>query len=451
MSLPLHRFRSDGSSPPPAPTAPAPAPMTTWIVNQYAARFPGAGLTRHHFLADAIRTHGVTTTIIAEDPALRGHPDHAPRVQDAAGVRFVWLRTRRYSGNGVGRVVNMLGFVGSAVRWGWDPARHDQQPPDVVVGSSPQLFAALGGWILARRHRVPFVLEIRDLWPESLIAILGLSRRHPLVLALAAVEKFLYRRSDEIIGVLEGVADYVRMRAGRRAASITWIPNGVPLDALPAPGPPAAGGDAFRVVYAGAHGPPNGLRILLDAARLLKGEAPPSESSGTGSPVAGLPIRIDLYGDGVSKRELIDYARASGLHSVHFHAPVARTEVFRILAGADAVVAVLPALYLYRFGFSLNKLFDYFAAARPVVLAADAPGDPVARAGAGISVTAKDPADLAAALRAMAATPLDERAAMGRRGREYAAAHHDMAVLGARFASVLRRAVLNHPRRHRRR
>jgi glycosyltransferase involved in cell wall biosynthesis len=406
-------------------------PIHLWVVNQYAAKFPGPGLTRHHFLAGAMRTDGVATTIVSDNPALRGHADRHPRVEDTPEARFVWLWTRRYSGNGVGRVVNMIGFVAAAVRWGWNPRQHDAEPPDVVVGSSPQLFAALGGWILARRHRVPFVLEIRDLWPESLIAILGMSRRHPLVIALAAVEKFLYRRSDHIVGVLDGIGDYVKMRAGRRAAPVTWVPNGVPLDALPQPSPLPQPGNEFRVVYAGSHGPPNGLDTLLEAARLLEADAAE----------AGPAIRIDLYGDGASKKDLIEYARSHGLRSVHFHNPVSRTEIFTVFAGADAVVSLLPPIYLWRFGISPNKLFDYFAAARPVVLAVDSPGDPVSRADAGLKATAQDPIGLAAALRRMSTTPWSERQAMGRRGREYVTAHHDMSVLGPRFAAVLREAV----------
>ena len=418
----------------PSPSAssggPDPAPISLWVINQYAAKYPGPGLTRHHFLAGAMQPLEVTTTIISDSPALRGAADHRARVEQLPDARFVWLPTRPYSGNGLGRIINMAGFSRSVLRWGWNPQPGDKRP-DIILGSSPQPFSALAGWILARRHGIPFVFEVRDLWPESLVAILGMNRRHPLVMVIGALEKFLYRNSDHIIGVLDGVGDYVRMRVGRKAAPVSWIPNGVPLQELPDPRPLPEPGDEFRVVYAGSHGPPNGLDTLLKAAEVLE-----SELAGSGP-----KIRIDLYGGGASKDELVAYARSRGLSSVHFHDPVSRNEIFERLAEADATVALLPGTYLWRFGISPNKLIDYFAAARPVVLAVDAPSDPVTRANAGIKAEAQNPADLAATLREMATIPFEDRRAMGERGRAYAAANHDMPVLGEKFAAVLRTSI----------
>lgn len=375
-----------------------------------------------------MRQRRVTTTIIADKPELRGNPDRAARTEDVDGTRFVWLRTRAYRGNGVARVINMFDFVRGAISWGW--RRDRAEKPDVILGSSPQLFAALAGWILAQRHRVPFVLEIRDIWPESFVAILGMSRRHPLVMVLGWVEKFLYRRSDRIVGVLAGVGDYVRMRAGLRSAPVTWIPNGVPLVTWPAATPIPEDKDEFRVVYAGSHGPPNGMQTLLEAAQWLQQHPEP----------AARPIRFDLYGSGVLKPQLMAYAKKNRLTAVHFHDPVPRTEVLDILARADALTAVLPSLYLYRFGTSLNKMFDYLAAGRPIVMATDEPDNIVDRARAGVTASTQSPAQFAMALRAVAALPRADRQAMGDAGVVYVREHHDMAELGDRLATVLREA-----------
>lgn len=409
-------------------TAGKPRPLRLWVINQYAAQFPGPGLTRHHFLAGAMRQQDVTTTIVADKPELRGDADRSPRVEDAEGTRFVWLRTPAYQGNGLRRVVNMFDFVRGAIRWGW---RRREDGPDVVLGSSPQLFAALAGWILAKRHRVPFVLEVRDLWPESFVAILGLPRRHPLVIVLGVIEKFLYRRSDRIVGVLSGVGDYVRMRVGDRGAPVTWIPNGVPLATWPPATPVPDDGDEFRVVYAGSHGPPNGMMTLLQAAEWLQQHPDP----------ASRPIRFDLYGGGVQKQQLIAYAGKHSLDAVHFHDPVPRTAVIDILAGADALTAVLPSLYLYRFGTSLNKMFDYLAAGRPIVMATDEPDNIVDRSRAGVTASTGSPEEFARALRRVAGMTADERQQMGDAGVAYVREHHDMAVLGATLADVLRQAV----------
>lgn len=401
-------------------------PLNLWIVNQYAAKFPGPGLTRHHFLADAMRAHRITTTIITDSPERRGSEDRSPHVDDVDGTRFVWLRTRAYRGNGISRVINMFDFVRAVLSWGWR-----RPAPDVILGSSPQLFAALAGWILAKRHRIPFVLEIRDLWPESFVAILGMSRHHPLVIVLGWVERLLYRRSDRIVGVLDGIGDYVKMRVGRRAAPVTWIPNGVPLDRLPAPTPLREPGDEFVIVYAGSHGPPNGLDVLLRAAEILQKSDDPADHR----------IRLDLYGSGASKAELVAQADRARLANVHFHDPVSRTRIFEVFVAADAVIALLPHIYLWRFGISPNKLYDYFAAERPVILAIDAPNDPVTVARAGIKTTSKSPEDLADAMRRMAATSMTDRRDMAARGRRYVSENNDMTVLGRRLANVLRDAT----------
>jgi glycosyltransferase involved in cell wall biosynthesis len=416
-----------------------------WIINQYASSYPQSGWTRHHFLARFMRPCGIATTIVT-DAAIRpgGRRAEGSPAESSTGAsvsagpgpddpRFLWLPTRPYSGNGVGRMINMLGYAWSALRAGLRPSRNGLPAPDVVIGSSPQPFAALAGWLIARRHRVPFVLEIRDLWPESLVAILGVRRYHPIVLLLGAIEKFLYARSDRIVGVLDGVADHVAMRVGRKAPQTTWIPNGVALDVMPEATPLGEPGAEFHVVYAGAHGPPNSLDTLLRAAELLEAE----EAADPDAPA----FRFDLYGDGAVKSELTAYAERHGLRSVHFHDPVPKDEVFRILAGADAVVLLLPRLYLWRFGISPNKIVDYLAAGRPVILAVDSPGDPVTRAGAGIKATAQDPADLAAKIRRMAALPIEERRAMGERGRAYVREHHDMPILARRLAEVIRDVI----------
>ena len=396
--------------------------VNLWVVNQYAAEDPSPGLTRHHLLARAMRPYGVQSTIISDPVALRGPEPTRPKDPEP-GIRFVWIRTRQYQGNGLGRVVSMLQFAWRAALLRGPRA----EPPTVVVGSSPQLFAALAGWILARRHRVPFVLEIRDLWPESLIAILGVSRYHPMTILLRLIERFLYRNSDHIVGVLDGVGDYVRMKLGDNAPPVTYIPNGIDLGGLPEPGLLRPDPSEFRFVYAGAHGPPNGIDTLLAAAEILERESAPTE----------LRVRFDLYGEGVLKQSLMQMAADREITSVHFHDPVPKDRVFGILQEADGLVLVVHGGYLFRFGFSMNKLCDYFAAARPVVMAVDAPGDPVSRAGAGYRAV-QDPRDLAQQIRRLIRTPPEERQAMARRGRRYADEYYDINALGERFAATLR-------------
>src|SRR5690606_10302552 len=137
------------------------------------------------------------------------------------GVDFLWLRTPEYGGNGLGRMANMLVF---AARTRVLLPRIIPVPPDVVIGSSPQPFAALAAERLAQRLHVPFVLEVRDLWPESLVDVGNFSSHHPLILVLRRIERHLYRKADHVICLLPGAEAFIRSR-GARADRITLVPN----------------------------------------------------------------------------------------------------------------------------------------------------------------------------------------------------------------------------------
>lgn len=420
------------------PSARSDSAIHLWMVNQYATKPPSVGETRHYLLARSMRPLGVETTILAAesadnprlaDPSRRVRKE--TRIESTPDVTIAWLPARRYQGNGLGRIINMAGFAVTLLRRGLSPQRHGLTAPDIIVGSNPQPFASLAGWILSRRHRVPFVFEVRDLWPDSLVGILGVSRRHPLVLLFGAIEKFLYRHSAALVGVLNGVGTHARQRVGTAAPAFTWIPNGVALDTLEQPGPLRPPDEEFRVVYAGTHGPPNCMHTLLEAARELQEHPRPDDPK----------FRFDLYGDGISKPELVKYAQRHHLSSVRFHDPVPKDQVFGLLTEGDALVVLFRKLDLYRYGVSPNKLFDYLAAARPIVLALDSEHDPVTAAGAGLRANAEDATDVADKLRQLAHTPRDERATMGENGRLFAQKNHDMPVLAARYVDVLKGAL----------
>lgn len=446
----------------PAGSQPDRAPTELWLVNQYATSYPNAGFTRHHLLARAMHPLGVTTTIFAaansgphKQNSNAGAPPPKIRLETALDTRFAWLPARDYSGNGLGRIINMVGFGLTVVRRGWRPERYGMRPPDAVIGSDPQPFATFAGWVLARRHRVPFLIEVRDIWPESLVEILGVPRYHPLVVLFDLMEKFLYRRSTAIVGILPGVGEHVRERIGTNAPPFVWVPNGVAINETSGDGagangiaeatgedgsgddgstvaastehPPAA---EFVIVYAGAHGPPNSLDTIVEAARILETSAP-----------APVPVRFDFYGSGVSKDDLIAQVRRLGLTSVHFHDPVPKSAVVDVVRNADASIITFRRIELYRFGVSPNKVFDYLAAGRPVVVALDAPDDPIALAHAGAFARAEDPEDLARTIRSLIEMDPEQREEMGRNGQRYVRANHDMTELGRRLAAGVREAI----------
>lgn len=397
-------------------------------VNQFAVTPADAGGTRHFDLAKVLDGLGWEVTVLASDFHLHKRrftrrpvdSSRGPIDEIVSGVRFRWLWSRPYRNNDWHRLVNWLSF-------GWAVAREVTSSgnlgrPLVLIGSSPQPFAALGAWVLARRLRVPFILEVRDLWPESLEAVSG--RRGMAYHLLGSLARFLYRQADRVIILARGNAAALRA-AGVADQAIIYIPNGIdPSTFVQAARPERS---AITLVYAGAHGPANGLEAVLAAAEILRADD---------------RIRFLLVGDGPAKESLVTEARRLSLPNVEFRAPVGKNELGAVFAEADAGLMVLRDAPLFASGVSPNKLFDYLAAGLPVV--SNVPGDVAEMlrlSGAGEQSAGPTAIALAEAIRRLAARAPEERREMGRRGRAWVLAEHDRRALARRVAEVLDEVV----------
>ncbi|HEX8242223.1 MAG TPA: glycosyltransferase family 4 protein [Longimicrobium sp.] len=399
-------------------------PRLLWV-NHFAVLPQQGGGTRHFELGRELVRRGWEVTVAASDLNLHtrrysargGESDRRAVDEVVDGVRFRWLWAPPYTANDWRRARNWLAFS-ARVRRGQAGER-----ADVVIGSSPHLFAALAAERLARRWGVPFVLEVRDLWPESLLAV-G-ARRGAFYRALDRIARHLYRRAARIVVLARGSADYLAAERGVPREKLVLVPNGVDVSAFASVDRPERA--ELTLVYTGAHGPANGLDAVLDAAERLRGDG---------------RIRFLLVGDGPAKAELVDDARRRGLENVEFRDPIPKAEMPRLLAGADAGLMVLRQAPLFSFGVSPNKLFDYLGAALPVVC--NVPGEVaamVADAGAGEQAADASGAALADAVLRLAAHPPAERAAMGRAGRAWVAREHDRPVLAERLDRMLREVV----------
>jgi len=402
-----------------------------WIVNHYALGPGESGGTRHFSLARQLPANGWRATVIAASTA---HPSGRQRLGDGEtarlqtfdGVPFLWLRAREYSGNGRARVLNMLDFTRAVLRRG---AAAGLEPPDAVIGSSFHPLAAWAARRLARRHGVPFLFEVRDLWPQTPIDMGRLLPRHPVAVVLRRLEKSLYRSAARIVVVPPLAADYIAP-LGIARDRIVWLPNGTDAGRFPA-APAQALPGRFTLMYFGAHGEANGLDTLIDAMRII-------EDSPAGSAVA-----LRMVGEGPEKPALEARARGLGLKNIRFEDAVPKERIPAVAAEADAfVICVRNMPGLYRFGISMNKIFDYLAATRPTIIGVDAANNPVAEAQAGLTVPPENPQALADAILRMAALPPGERVRMGTAGRRYLEANHDFGLLSARLASALDASLL---------
>lgn len=399
-------------------------------VSQYFVSADQPGGVRHWQHTRALARAGHDVTVVTS------YVQHKERTVPAryAGRRMVhevedgmdvW---RTYSTPGYGRDLRSRVASYGTFAW-WSALASARSPrPDVVVASSPSLPSAAAAAALARARGARFLLEVRDLWPDSAIAM-GLVSDRRTIRAARALEAFCYRRADRIVALTEGIRDGM-IDQGVSPAKIILITNGVDLEiggaegAPPAPVPVPAG--AFVAMYVGAHGTYSSLETVLDAADRLR----------------DLPeARIVLVGGGDRKPALVEEAARRALDNVAFVDSVPKREVPSWLARAD--VCLLPYQDNPLFAGALpNKAFDYLGAARPIIAAAPT-GELTAmveRAGCGVAVPPEDGAALAGAIRALAADREGARR-MGASGRAYALEHYDRAALAARFVAVVESLV----------
>lgn len=398
-----------------------------WVLHHDAQEPGGTGGTRHYSLARHLRGYGWTATIIASSVEHRSGRQRLTRrekrrIQQFDGVPFLWLRTTGYSGNGASRIWNMLQYTLAALK---PDNTRDLAPPDIIIGSSVHPLAAWAGLRLARRFNVPFVFEVRDLWPQTLVDMGRLSERNPVTLALRMLERHLYRNAEAVVTLLPKAVDYIAP-LGVDPRRVVWISNGADLDMYPEVAAAPAESDRFTLMFFGTLGESFSLRNLIQAMKLVEDDP------------EGQPVRLRLIGSGVAKPALMELARELSLTRIQFEEPVPKDQIPALAAEADAfVICVRDLPRLYRFGISMNKIFDYMAAGRPIIISADVPGNPVSDAGAGITVPPDNPSELAAAILAMAALPAEERRQLGLAGRHHLEQKYSMEVLARKLASAL--------------
>jgi len=396
--------------------------MHILLIHQAFVALDEAGGTRHHEMALYLAERGHRVTIIASPVSyLTGKADGSAREQGGPEGRVRILRTFTYKAlhrSFVHRVLSFLSFMTSSFLAGLRV-----QNVDLVWGTSPPIFQGVTAWSLARLKRAPFLFEVRDLWPAFAIQVGVL--RHPLLIRASEwLERFLYRHADRVVVNSPGFIPHVTARG---ASQVELVANGTD----PTMFDPYATGSDFRknhgleikfvALYAGAHGMSNDLSVILQAAQRL---------------IDRTEIAIVLLGDGKDKPDLMVQATEMGLGNVHFLPPVPKSEMGEALAATDACIAILKPIPLYGTVYP-NKVFDYMAAGRPVILAIDGViREVVDDASAGIFTQPGNPGALAEAIHQLA-DDREKGREMGLRGRRYVEQHFDRRLLTEKLAGLI--------------
>ncbi|HIE58175.1 MAG TPA: glycosyltransferase WbuB [Anaerolineales bacterium] len=408
--------------------------MHILLIHQAFAAISEPGGTRHHELALYLASKGHRVTIIAspvsyltgeETTSTRTPSQDEPDGTNNEAQRVTIIRPPVYKAlhrSFFHRVINFFSFMITSFIAGLRV-----REVDLVWGTSPPIFQGVTAWVLARLKRVPFLFEVRDLWPAFAVAV-GVLTNPLLIRASEWLERFLYRRADVLVVNSPGFSEHVQVRGAKR---VELVPNGSDVRMF---NPDAEGRDfreryhlqdRFVALYAGAHGMSNDLDVLLDAAARLQ-DTP--------------KIAVVMLGDGKEKPRLQGRAEKMGLENIFFIPSIPKTEMPAALAAADACIAILKPIEMYKTVYP-NKVFDYLAAGRAVILAIDGViREVVEAAQGGIVVPPGDADALAAAIRALARDP-QQCKSLGRNGRRYVETHFDRTVVAEKLHEIMQEII----------
>ena len=407
--------------------------MRILFLSQYFPPEPGAPAARVSELASAWVRAGHEVTVLTAMPdhptgvvpsAYRGRALVRERI-DGVDVVRTWIYAAANSGR-VRRSLAYASYAVSATAWGQMHTR----APDVVVATSPQLLCAAAGRVAAAMHRAPFVFEVRDLWPESVVAVGALSAGHPVVRGLTVLEEGLYRAAEAIVVVTDSFRTRLLER-GQPASKIEVVKNGVDLrrfTPLPRETPLRAQlgwGDKFVAGYVGTHGMAHGLDAVLDTAKRLASRD---------------DVRFLFVGEGAERARLEARAREERIDNVRFLGVLPRDRMNEVYATLDLALVSLKKSELFTTVIP-SKIFEIAAMARPVMISVDGEARAIVEAsGGGVFVPPEDVERMGVGLRAFA----DDRArgeAMGAAGRDYVVREFDRETLAQKYLGVLERVV----------
>lgn len=406
---------------------------TIWMFNHYAHPPNIAGGTRHYDFAKELIKQGYNVTIFASSFLHRAYYDVIKdnknyKIENFEGVKFVWLKTPSYFKNDFNRIKNMLMFA-----WRSYYLSGEFDNPDTIIGSTPDLFTALSAKLLSNKFKADFLLEVRDLWPQTFVDT-GKFRKYNLVIqGLYLLEKFLYKSADSIITLLPGSEEYITKK-GINKDKIINIPNGVDVDRFIKLKNEKSQSklvskiiketNSFRLLYAGAHGPAQDLGNILRAAKIIQDNGYED-------------ISFILIGDGPSKQNLKKLSKKLELENVNFYESIPKYEIPHLMDKIDVNIFNLKKADVFKYGVSANKIFDYLCSAKPMIFSCDTKEPIVNKSHSGIVVPPENPKELSNAIKKLYNMEKSNRKELGFNGLEYVKKYHDIDYLVNKLISII--------------
>lgn len=406
--------------------------MNILYLEHYAGS-PEMGMEfRPYYLAREWIKMGHKVTIIAGDYSHLRRKNPAVEMDfqcdSIDGIEYVWIKTGRYAGNGVKRALTMGRFVGKLLvhakriseRW----------KPDLVIASSTYPLDTFPAQKISKLSKARYVHEVHDMWPATLYEVGGMSRKHPFVVAMQIAENAAYKHCDKCVSMLPYAKEYM-VRHGLEPGKFINIQNGVveeewsDYEKIPILHERffTEHGGRFIVGYFGGHALSNALDYALNAAKEIQ-----KNDNNT--------IFV-FVGDGVEKERLVNRAKAEQINNAFFLPPVSKKAIPDLLRHFDCSFMTGMPSPLYRFGLSLNKMYDSMMAGLPIICAFDAPETLVETYHCGFQCSPENTDECVRAIRQLNAMSPSERRAMGESGRKAILERFTYPVLARQFLEVM--------------
>lgn len=340
-----------------------------WIFNHYAGTPLKSPWLRHYNIAKYLIKKGydvkvfvASTNHITGDNLIQKGEGYL--YDDSEGVPYIYIKTRAYGRSKVKRVLNMFDYYQGIMR-----CKKLFRQPDVVIGSSVHPLACVAANKLAKKFGSKSIIEIRDLWPESIVAYGILSKNNLLIKLLYSLEKRIYSKADKIVFTMEGGSEYITSKKWNieqggpiKLNKISCINNGVDLAEFDFNqvnntfyDKDLESDNTFKVIYTGSIRRVNGLSTIVEVAKKLQ-------------EIKESKVKILIYGDGDEREELITMCNSFGLSNIVFKGKVDKKFIPFILSKADLNLMQVTQTPIMKYGMSMNKTFEYLASGKPILV-----------------------------------------------------------------------------------
>lgn len=338
-----------------------------WILNHYATNTFESKGGRHFWFAKELKKQGYEPIIICSSFIHKGsvnytEPNKEFIVKNNGDIQYVFIANKKYKGNGFARIKNMVEYFWRLQK-NYKKIERLVGKPDVIIGSSVHPLACLAAINIGKKYNIKKIIEIRDLWPETLVEMGILKRNSILTKLLYQGEKWLYKNADDVIFTMEGGHQYIKDRKWDNDINlehIHYINNGVDLEKFKEQEKKDFIDDdleskSLKIIYTGTIAKVNNLKRIIEVASKLKNET---------------EIKFLIYGDGDEKEELKNYCSMNEINNVIFKGHVNKEKIPFILSKGDILLincSPETEQLVLNYGVSYNKLFEYLAAEKIIL------------------------------------------------------------------------------------